>query len=73
MASYTLKNEEITTGSFIFDAIMNNGIDSKNDGAAIILRELKGNLTQNDIINIVRKALDVELIIRAGAQRLPGE
>jgi len=57
-----IKNEEITVGSFIFDAIMNNGIDSKHDGAAIILRDLRGNVTQNDIINIVRKALDASKI-----------
>jgi len=57
-----IKNEEIMTGAFIFDAIMNNGIDSKHDGAAVILKELKGNLSQNDIINIVRKALDASKI-----------
>eukprot|EP00090_Calanus_glacialis_P025317 TRINITY_DN39537_c0_g1_i1.p1 TRINITY_DN39537_c0_g1~~TRINITY_DN39537_c0_g1_i1.p1 ORF type:complete len:1272 (+),score=291.20 TRINITY_DN39537_c0_g1_i1:133-3816(+) len=57
-----IKNEEIKIGSFIFDAIMNNGVDSKHDGAAIILRELRGNPSHNDIINIVRKALDASKI-----------
>jgi len=57
-----IKNEEIMMGSFIFDAIMNNGIDSKHDGAAIILKELKGNPSQNDIINVCRKALEASKI-----------
>ena len=56
------KNEEIMTGTFIFDLIMKNGIDSKHDGAAVILKNLKGNLTHNNILNIFRKALDASKI-----------
>merc|ERR1719232_1425898 len=57
-----IKGEEVTSSSFIFDAIMKKGFDSKHEGAAIILRELKGNPSQNDIINVLRKAIEASKI-----------
>ena len=57
-----IKNEEILTSSFIFDAIMKNGFDSKHEGAAMILRELRGNPSQNDIISVLRKAIEASKI-----------
>ena len=57
-----IKGEEISASSFIFDAIMKNGFDSKHEGAAIILKELKGNPSQNDIINVLRKAIEASKI-----------
>ena len=57
-----VKGEEITSSSTIFDAIMKNGIDAKHEGAAIILRELKGNPTHNDVFNVLRKAIEASKV-----------
>ena len=57
-----IKGEEVTASSFIYDVIMKNGIDSKHDGVAIILKELKGNPSQNDIMNVLRKAIEASKI-----------
>ena len=59
-----IKGEEIAAGSFIFDAIMNPvGLDSNQEEVSrMILRELQGNPSHNDIINVVKKALEMSKV-----------
>ena len=59
-----IKAEEIAAGSFIFDAIMNpSGLGKEQeDVSRMILRELQGNPSHNDIINVVKKALEMSKV-----------
>jgi len=59
-----IKGEEITASSFLFDAIMHpTGLGgAQSDISAMILREMKGNPSHNDIINLVRKALEMSKV-----------
>ena len=57
-----IKGEEVTASSYIFDAIMKNGSESKHEGCAIILKDLRGNPSQNDVTNVLRKAIEASKI-----------
>ena len=57
-----IKGEEVTASSFIFDAIMKNEAEAKHEGCAIIIRELRGNPSQNDVTNVLRKAIEASKI-----------
>lgn len=59
-----IKGEEILAGSFIFDAVVHpTGLDgAQSEIGAMILREMRGNPSHNDIINLVRKALEMSKV-----------
>jgi hypothetical protein len=59
-----IKGEEIACGSFIFDTVMHpTGLDGpQSEISAMIMREMRGNPSHNDIINLVRKALEMSKV-----------
>ena len=57
-----VKGEEIISSATIFDAIMKNGLDARHDGAAIILRELKGKPSASDVFNVLKKAIEASKV-----------
>ena len=59
-----IKADEILCSSFIFDTVMHPvGLDgAQEEVGAMILREMRANPSHNDLINLVRKALEMSKV-----------
>ena len=57
-----IKGEEVKMSSILYEAIIHPGIGSKYEGLSTLSLELKNGITQADLINLLKKVLDIDNI-----------